>query len=266
MGMNVREIAQTFDARAATYASSDWHRRAARRLIELCPLRRGDHVLDAATGTGFAALAAARVVGPNGRVIGIDISPGMLREARAAVAASGLTNVELLEADVVRLPQYEPDTFHAVTCAAGLLYMPAAAALREWHRVLKRGGLVAFSSMHAGSPSPGRIFRDCAAAFGILLRDPSEPLGSVDAVRSALEAARFEVADIVSETIEFSAHDLTLAWDANSKAPNHAALRSLSDEDLRALKHRYSNALELAAQTDPGALEQAAILYALGRK
>lgn len=86
---DVRAIAESFDARAAAYAFSGWHRRAAERLVALCALRPGDRVLDAATGTGFAALAAARVVGPEGRVVGVDISPGMLRQARAAVAAAG---------------------------------------------------------------------------------------------------------------------------------------------------------------------------------
>ena len=40
--------------------------------MELCPLQRGDRVLDAGTGTGFAALAAARVVGSEGRVLGLE--------------------------------------------------------------------------------------------------------------------------------------------------------------------------------------------------
>jgi ubiquinone/menaquinone biosynthesis C-methylase UbiE len=258
-------IAEAFDGRAARYASSDWHKRAAERLVALCALRRGDRVLDAATGTGFAALAAAQIVGLEGRITGLDVSPGMLREARAAIRRAGVTNVELIESDAANLPQYGAASFHAVTCAAGLLYMPVADALREWHRVLKPGGIVAFSSMCAGSPLAGRIFRDCAAAFGIVLRDPCEPLGSASACRNALETAGFEVADIVSEAIEFSAYDLTLAWESNSRSAAHGAVRLLSDEQQRALKEAYLEALDREARTNPGALERAQILYALGR-
>lgn len=73
------EIAATFDTRAGSYAKNDWHRRCAERLVALCDLPVGCRVLDACTGTGFAALAAAQAVGPEGRVYGVDVSDGMLR-------------------------------------------------------------------------------------------------------------------------------------------------------------------------------------------
>jgi len=263
---DIRQIAATFDARSANYARNGWHRRCAERLVELCQLRPGAQVLDAGTGTGFAALAAARTVGGHGLVHGVDISSGMLREVRAALTQSGLANVHLVEADAVRLPQYESETFDAVTCAAGLLYMPVADALREWHRLLKRGGFVAFSTMRAGSPPGGRIFRDCATAFGICLRDPSEPLGSVSACRQALEGAGFKVAEIVAETVEFSDQDLALAWESNVRSVAHSEVLGLSDQQQLALKSRYMDALAREASENPGALDRAAILYALGRR
>lgn len=266
MNADIREIAATFDARSASYARNGWHRRCAERLVELCQLRPGAQVLDAGTGTGFAALAAARVVGGDGQVHGVDISPGMLREARAALTQSGLANVNLVEADAVRLPQYGSETFDAITCAAGLLYMPVADALREWHRLLKRGGLVAFSTMRAGSPPGGRIFRGCATAFGIFLRDPSEPLGSVSACRQALEGAGFKVAEIVGETVEFSDQDLALAWESNVRSVAHSEVLGLSGQQQVTLKGRYMDALAREASENPGALDRADILYALGRR
>jgi ubiquinone/menaquinone biosynthesis C-methylase UbiE len=265
MTADIREIADSFDARAGKYARNDWHRRCAERLVELCALQPGHWVMDAGTGTGFAALAAARVVGSKGRVHGIDISAGMLREARAAITASGLSNIELVQGNAVALPQYEAGTFDTITCAAGLLYMPVTEAFREWRRLLRRGGLVAFSTMTAGSPPGGRIFRGCAARFGVSLRDPSEPLGSIPACRRVLEASGFEVTDIVSETVEFSANDLDLAWESNSRSAGHGEVHRLSAEEQRELKDAYLKALAHEERERPGTLGQAEILYALGR-
>jgi ubiquinone/menaquinone biosynthesis C-methylase UbiE len=265
MRADTARIAETFDARAGKYAQNEWHRRCAERLIGLCRLQSGDRVLDAGTGTGFAALAAARAVGVHGRVIGVDISPGMLREARVAVEESGLTNIELIEADAVCLPQ-AAESVDVITCAAALLYMPVAEALREWYRVLEKGGRVAFSTMHAGSPPAGRIFRECAATFGTSLRDPSEPLGSASASRQALEDAGLEVVDIVSETIEFTPQDLSLAWESNFRSAGHADVQRLTDEQQRAFKSMYLDALALEESENPGALNRADLLYVLGRR
>jgi ubiquinone/menaquinone biosynthesis C-methylase UbiE len=266
MRPDLGEITEAFNARAASYAQTDWHVRCAERLIELCRLRPGDHVMDAATGTGFAALAAARAVGDGGRVLGVDISPGMLREARAAMQQAGLRNIELLEADAVRLPQLPDESFHVITCAQGLLYMPAADALREWYRLLKKRGRVAFTSMRTGSPPGARVFRDCAAAFAVWLRDPSEPLGSPAASRTALETAGFEVAVIVAETIEFTARDHARAWESNFRSAVHASVRRLGEDELRDLQSAYDAALAREESENPGALSRADILYVIGQR
>ncbi len=261
-----REIAEAFNGRARTYSRTGWHKRCAERLVELCLLRPGDRVLDAATGTGLAALAAAKIVGEQGCLLGVDISSGMLREARDAVNASGLSNVELLEADAVCMPHHAPETFDVVTCAAGLLYMPVAEALREWRRLIKPGGLVAFSSMHTGSPPAGQMFRDCAAEFGLSLRDPCEPLGTDAACLVVLEDAGLKVAEIVSEAIEFSAQDLTVAWDSNFRSAGHSAVRALSVADQGALKKAYIEALAREVEQNPARLARADVRYVLGRR
>jgi ubiquinone/menaquinone biosynthesis C-methylase UbiE len=263
---NTGEIAASFDARAASYGRNDWHRRSAERLVALCRLQPGHRVLDAGTGTGFAAIAAAGIVGRAGQVCGVDVSSGMLREARAAAAASRLTNVEFVEEDASSLTRMASETFDAVTCAAGLLYMEVADALREWQRLLKPGGVVAFSTMQAGSPPGGRIFRDCAARFGVSLRDPSEPLGSPSACRQVLEHAGFEVTDIISETVDFSARDLSVAWESNLGSPAHAEVRRLPDAEQRALQRAYQEALVQEEREQPGVLGRAGILYAFGTR
>src|SRR6266403_5012356 len=93
------------------------------RLVELTGARAGNRVLDIATGSGEPALTAARAVGQSGRVVAVDMSPGMLAIARERVEAAGLKNVELVESDAESL-NLDAHSFDAVLCRWGLMFMP----------------------------------------------------------------------------------------------------------------------------------------------
>jgi len=264
--MDLQQIAEIFDARSERYATDDWHRRYAEQLVAATPLRLGDRVLDAGTGTGFAACAIARQVGPNGKVLGIDISPKMLDQARRLVGAEGLTNVDFLEGDSSDLRHLEASAFDAVVCSAGLLYMPVDASLRAWHRLLKPDGIAAFSTMRAGSPPPGRVFRQCAAAFGLDLKDPSEALGTEDRCRHALTDAGFDRVEIIAAHVDFETIDPVLVWEAHFRSPGHAGVLTLSDEQRLTLRERFIDALQEAMMTAPGTPKRAEVLFAIGRR
>jgi ubiquinone/menaquinone biosynthesis C-methylase UbiE len=122
------DVVARFDRRAPTYNRNEWHRRSAERLVELLSLKSRDRVLDAGTGTGFAAIAAASQAT---RVVGVDVSAAMLEQARRSLDTLGLGNVELVQADATALPQYVDGAFDAVIGATVLLYMPVDRALRE---------------------------------------------------------------------------------------------------------------------------------------
>jgi len=261
-----RAVAAAFDDRAPTYGRNEWHRRYAEALVAEVPLQEGHHVLDAGVGTGFASVAIARVVGPGGRIVGVDLSMGMLDRARRTLDAARLPWVELFQRDATDLRDALDGAFDAVVCAAALLYMPVDAALREWHRLLKPGGSVAFSTMQRGSPRAGALFRKCARAFGVALDDPSEGLGSAAACHAALERAGFGDIRVVAGHVELSAADLSLAWDANLRSAGHAAVRDLAPADLDRLRDRYEDALRDAHADQAEPVERAAVLYAIGRR
>jgi ubiquinone/menaquinone biosynthesis C-methylase UbiE len=257
-------MAAAFNTRAASYCRNEWHRTCAERLVALCELPAGCRVLDACTGTGFAALAVARVVGREGRVVGVDVSAGMLVEAERATLTSGLTNIEFVEGDASQLPRYANGAFDAVMCAAGLLYLNVPDALREWYRLLRRGGILGFTTMRAGSPRAAQIFRDCAAAFGVPLQDPSAELGKDEACRQVLADAGFSVARVVCESIEFAPQDLSVAWESNFHSPAHAGVQRLSEREQQALRCQYLEALGVLQRQSPGELSLAEVLYAVG--
>ncbi|HHH89737.1 MAG TPA: methyltransferase domain-containing protein, partial [Aliiroseovarius sp.] len=103
-------------------------------------LRRGQKVLDVATGTGAALIAAAQMVGPQGRVQAIDLSENMLDRAEHNLRMNALNNADFHVMDARRL-DFKSRYFDAVICSFGLVFLPdRAAALKEWQRVLKPGG------------------------------------------------------------------------------------------------------------------------------
>ena len=121
------------------------------KLVDLAQLQAGCRVLDVATGSGLAAFMAAEVVGPGGRVIGVDLSETMVTLARKRAAKEGVNNVEFIHMDAEEL-EFPSDSFDAVLCALGLMLFPQPkTALSEMHRVLRTGGTAALSVFGRGS-------------------------------------------------------------------------------------------------------------------
>jgi SAM-dependent methyltransferase len=103
-------------------------------------IRPGERVVDMGCGAGIDSLIAAKMVGPAGQVIGVDMTPAMLDKARRAVVEAGLTNVEFRQGYAEALPV--ADRWADVVISNGVLnLMPdKAAALNEMARVLKPTG------------------------------------------------------------------------------------------------------------------------------
>jgi ubiquinone/menaquinone biosynthesis C-methylase UbiE len=100
----------------------------------------GEAVLDLGCGAGFDTLVAAQLVGPRGRVVGIDLSPEMLAVAEGGRGKPGFAHVEFFAADVVALPFSSP-SFDVVLSNGVLNLVPdKPAALREIFRILRPGG------------------------------------------------------------------------------------------------------------------------------
>jgi SAM-dependent methyltransferase len=128
--------------------------------FSLRPLAPGERVVDVGSGAGLDAFVAAGRVGPDGRVIGVDMTPEMLDKSRATATGLGLDNVEFREGLAESLP-VESDWADAVI-ANGVLNLCAdkKAAFGEIWRVLRRGGWLQFADIANGRPVPPGALRD----------------------------------------------------------------------------------------------------------
>jgi len=188
------QVRSSFDATPPTYgAPGDYHWAFAKRLVDCAPLRRGHAVLDVATGTGPAARMAAQRVGPAGTVIGIDLSPGIIAVARHTSAAADSGMIRLLVGDAEQLPLAD-GAVDGVLCSSAIVWFPdIPRALREWRRVLRRGGWIAFSCFGgAARATTIGLLGDLLLPYGQVLPELNGRTNSPAKCRALVEDAGFE--------------------------------------------------------------------------
>lgn len=151
-------------------------------LAEEGRIESGQVVLDVATGPGEPALSLSELVGPGGKILGVDAIPEMVEGARRAAERLGTRNVQFEAAFADRLP-FPDHFFDAVISRFGVMFFPRPVeAIREMLRVLKPGARMALAAWHFAERNPFHY----SLAQVIDRHIPSPPLAP-----DALDAFRF---------------------------------------------------------------------------
>ena len=134
--------------------------------LALAGIRPGMTVLDLGSGAGLDAFLAAERVGPDGRVIGVDMTPDMLALAKKNAASLGRSNVEFREGRIEALPVADASVDLVISNCVINLSVDKPAVFREIFRVLKPGGALSVSDLVLTAPLPDRVRESVEAYVG----------------------------------------------------------------------------------------------------
>lgn len=233
-------------------AAEPWHRwgptleawlgDATEAMLDMAGVSPGGRVLDVAAGAGGQTLAAARRVGPDGRVLATDISSNILAFAERNAHEAGLRNVETRVVDGEEL-DVEPGAFDAVISRVGFIYFPDQdTAFLGMRRALRPGGRLAgivYSTPDANAffSIPVSIIRRRAQ---LPAPAPGQPgpfsLGAPGALDAVFERAGFGDVEVrrVSAPLRLPSTAEFVRFARESFGALHQMLAGLSDADREA--------------------------------
>ena len=173
-------------------------------IAEMTP---GETVLDLGSGAGFDCFLAAQEVGPDGRVIGVDMTPEMVSKARENVAKNDADNVEFRLGEISHLPVADATVDVVISNCVVNLAPEKQLVFDDAYRVLRPGGRVAISDVVQTAPFPDDVKTDPDSLTSCVAG-----ASTVEDLESMLDSAGFEAIEIApkDESAEFISE-----WDAD---------------------------------------------------
>jgi ubiquinone/menaquinone biosynthesis C-methylase UbiE len=235
----------------ASHAVGEW-------LVDALDPQPGETVLELPAGVGDTGFAAARRLGPDGRLITTDFSPQMVEAARRRAGELGVSNAEFRTLDAERM-ELDDGSVDGVLCRWGYMLMAdPAAALAETRRVLSDGGRVALSVW--GDPErnpwasiPARVLLEQAGAAP---PDPFAPgifaMANEQRARELVGAAGLEPQRVETVDMEWQFESLAEYWHylIDLKGAIAMIVRSLTEPEQQAVSDEVERRLEPYADAD----------------
>jgi ubiquinone/menaquinone biosynthesis C-methylase UbiE len=207
-------------------------------LVQRANPQMGERVLDIACGTGIVARKVAPLVGSRGIVIGLDANPDMINMARIAADQEQLT-IEWHTSPAEQL-LFPDENFDLILCQFGLMFFrDRHAALKEMHRVLKKGGRLILSVWQGLDRHPfyQTLHTVSQQQFGKSSVETVFSLGNADELHKLLTHSGFRQIEIepASITAHFPQPEEFLAWEMDINPAEAPTLQDLDDEAQQAI-------------------------------
>lgn len=167
----------------------------------IASIRAGEVVVDLGSGGGLDVFLASKLVGPNGKAIGIDMTPEMIERARTNARTGGYENVEFHLATIDHLPLPDASADCVISNCVINLAPDKPAVFREIARILKPGGRLAVSDIALKGDLPHAISESLAAYVGCIAGAIK-----IDDYRQGLLAAGFEHVEIIDSGADLNAY------------------------------------------------------------
>jgi arsenite methyltransferase len=202
--------------------------------LAIADLQPGEVVLDLGAGGGIDCFLAARKVGPEGRVIGLDMTPDMIKLARRNAKKMGVTNVDFRFGEMEEMPLSDESVDVIISNCVVNLSPDKDAVFGEAYRVLRPGGRLSISDIVVDGDLPEFIRGQMSAWAGCIAGALDEAV-YLDKIR----AAGFERVDVQSrdqteldETTGWDEVQVILSGDDGRDAMEHLAREGMSPADL----------------------------------
>ena len=261
-------IQQGFDTVAAGYdhPSLSFFPETAKRLVEHLKLNPDQHLLDVCTGTGVVALTAAEKL-TQGKVFGIDLSSGMLQQAKNKAAEKNLGNIEFKQMDLEHL-EFPQASFDVATSSFGLFFLEDMTnALSNIASTVKPGGKVAITTFAGEAFSPmADIFLKRFESTGREVPPLSwKRLATKELITEQFNAVNITNVTIHHEPLGYHMTEPQMWWDVVWNAGWRSLLNQLTEDEQKLFKEEHLMEITKVLGDD-GEWFNTEVLIAIGEK
>ena len=261
------QIKQTFNTVAEGYGTTgmEFFHNAAAHLPDIFKLKGHEHLLDVATGTGIAAAALAPAL-PRGKITGIDLSEGMLAQARVRAQSLGFDNIELRCMDMQHI-DFDNAHFDAANCSFGLFFLPdMLSLLQHISSKVKTGGQVVACSFYQSAFEPNiDLFLERIQHYGVAPPPFNwKNISTEEQFHALYTSAGLAEIEIKRHNIGYSLNDAEAWWRVIWYAGFRGLVAQLNETQLAQFKQEHL--AEIAGlKTERGIPLNVDALFASGR-